>query len=146
VGYQQRGTGPARPQELVDAFPAERSESMTAIGLLLRARAGERAAASASMRSGIERCLALLPVWSPSDGRIDMYYWHHATEALKVAGGAAWRDWRTRLVSVAQSSQRKDGAYGTYRGSWDAIDPWGVDGGRVYSTSMMTLCLEASKE
>lgn len=26
------------------------------------------------------------------------------------------------------------------------IDPWGCEGGRVYSTAMMALCLEASNE
>ena len=27
-------------------------------------------------------------------------------------------------------------------GSWDPKDPWGEEGGRVYSTALMTLCLE----
>ena len=37
---------------------------------------------------------------------------------------------------------RKDGIYCTYKGSWDPKGPWGPDGGRVYSTAMMALCLE----
>ena len=29
-----------------------------------------------------------------------------------------------------------------YKGSWDPIGPWGQDGGRVYSTAMMAMCLQ----
>ena len=28
------------------------------------------------------------------------------------------------------------------RGSWDPVGPWGVDGGRVYSTAILAMCLE----
>ena len=41
VGYISRGPGPARPQELVDRFPDEKSESMTAVGVLARIFLGE---------------------------------------------------------------------------------------------------------
>lgn len=146
AGYVTRGTGPARPTDLLDKFPSERSESMTAIVLLLRGLLGDTPDASAPMRRGIALCLALPPVWSPGDGRIDMYYWHHATAALKRSGGPAWAEWKSRMRSVAESSQRTDTGYGAYKGSWDNVDPWGPDGGRVYSTAMMALCLEAASE
>ncbi|MCZ6786390.1 MAG: hypothetical protein O7E54_04410, partial [Planctomycetota bacterium] len=32
---------------------------------------------------------------------------------------------------------------GARTGSWDPIGPWGPDGGRVYSTAVMVLCLDA---
>ena len=35
--------------------------------------------------------------------------------------------------------QRKDG---DQRGSWDPIGPWGREGGRVYSTATMVMCME----
>lgn len=143
VGYQQRGTGPARPQELVDRFPAEKSEAMTAIALLIRAKLGQTAAASPAMRRGVALCIALPPVWNEATGVIDMYHWHHATEALRQIGGAEWGDWRSKMLETATGHQRKGSTYGAYRGSWDPVDPWGDDGGRVYSTAMMTLCLEA---
>src|SRR5262249_32811498 len=41
VGYQQRGSGPARPAAVVDKFPAENSEAMTAAGLFIREACGE---------------------------------------------------------------------------------------------------------
>jgi hypothetical protein len=31
---------------------------------------------------------------------------------------------------------------GSRTGSWDPIGCWGDDGGRVYSTALMTMCLE----
>ena len=33
-------------------------------------------------------------------------------------------------------------ADGSRLGSWDPIGPWGPDGGRVYSTAVMTLALQ----
>ena len=41
---------------------------------------------------------------------------------------------------VARALKRKDG---DEKGSWDPqVDPWGDQGGRVYSTAINTLCLE----
>ncbi len=39
-------------------------------------------------------------------------------------------------------TQRMDTDHCQYKGSWDPIGPWGGDGGRVYSTAIMALCLE----
>ena len=36
--------------------------------------------------------------------------------------------------------QRRD--EGCFKGSWDPLDAWGEEGGRVYSTSLLTMCLE----
>jgi hypothetical protein len=36
-------------------------------------------------------------------------------------------------------SQRTEG---DEKGSWDPVGPWGYAGGRVYSTALMTLCME----
>ncbi len=39
------------------------------------------------------------------------------------------------------TNQRKDG---DEKGSWDPVGPWGYSGGRVYSTALMTLCIEVN--
>ena len=39
-------------------------------------------------------------------------------------------------------TQRQDTDFCRYKGSWDPIGPWGGDGGRVYSTSVMAMCLQ----
>ena len=37
--------------------------------------------------------------------------------------------------------QHKDTDFCKLKGSWDSADPWGADGGRVYSTACLALCL-----
>jgi hypothetical protein len=38
-------------------------------------------------------------------------------------------------------NQRLDGRPCSFQGSWDAVDPWGTDGGRVYATALGALML-----
>ena len=143
VGYQQRGTGPARPSERVDAFPADRSESMTAVGVLLRVLMGEDSATSDLVKKGTALLVGLPPVWNAKDGSIDLYYWQVAALAMHQVGGPAADVWRTALSAALVPHQRLDGEPCGLKGSWDPIDPWGPEGGRVYATAMATLALEA---
>ena len=143
VGYLQAGSGPARPQETLAAFPPERSEAMTAAGLVIRAHTGE-SPGSGPYRKGMALLLRRPPVWNPGDGSIDMYYWYFGTLAAYHAGGEAWIAWNRALRAAVLPSQRLDGDSPTTRGSWDAVDPWGAEGGPVYATAMMALCLELS--
>ena len=78
----------------------------------------------------------------PNDGSVDMYYWYYGTEAMFQMGDPYWKVWNTALKKALLRNQRKDTAYGIYKGSWDPIGPWGPDGGRVYSTAICALCLE----
>jgi hypothetical protein len=139
VGYNFPGGAPARPEGKQDRFPADRSQSMTAAGLAVRMELGEDPASDV-VRKGAKLCLALLPAWNPDDGSIDMYYWFHATEAMARIGGGSWSAWRGKLEEALIRSQHPNGARA---GSWDPIDPWGEDGGRVYSTALMALSLAA---
>jgi len=142
VGYVQRGTGPARPQELVDRFPGEKSESMTAAGMLARTFMGEDPRKSKVIKLGAELCSKLPPTWNPTDGSIDMYYWYYATLAMFQVGGKHWDGWKKGMEKAIVETQRKDTDWCQYKGSWDPIGPWGLDGGRVYSTAILALCLE----
>ncbi len=142
VGYQSRGSGPARPTELIDKFPAEKSESMTAVAMLLRTFLGENPQAQPEIRKGADLCSKLLPTWNPNDGSIDMYYWFYGTLAMFQVGGEHWARWNDAMKTAIVDSQKLDGEYCSYKGSWDPIDPWGPDGGRVYSTAILALCLE----
>jgi hypothetical protein len=142
VGYVTRGTGPARPQELVDRFPGEKSESMTAAAMLARTFMGEDPRKSKIIQKGAELCMKLLPTWNPTDGSIDMYYWYYGTLAMFQVGGRYWEAWKKAMNKAMVETQRKDTDYCQYKGSWDPIGPWGQDGGRVYSTALMGLCLE----
>ncbi|MFV1957795.1 MAG: prenyltransferase/squalene oxidase repeat-containing protein [Planctomycetota bacterium] len=142
VGYIQRGGRPARPQELIDRFPSDRSESMTAVGVLARIFGGEDPARSKPVKQGAALCAALPPIWNPEDGRIDMYYWYYATLAMYQVGGRPWKTWNTAMKPAIVEHQRRDTDFCHYRGSWDPIGPWGSDGGRVYATALMAMCLE----
>jgi hypothetical protein len=142
VGYVARGSGPARPQDLIDRFPAEKSESCTAVGLLARIFCGQDVRTTDAIQKGVALCTKLLPTWNEQDGSIDMYYWYYATLALYQVGGAPWRAWNDAMKTAIVNHQRPDGDFCGFKGSWDPVGPWGPDGGRVYSTALMTLCLE----
>ena len=57
-------------------------------------------------------------------------------------GGKPWAVWNAHLKTDIVDHQRQDTTYCLYKGSWDPIGPWGPDGGRVYSTALMAMCLE----
>ena len=143
VGYQTRGTGPARPTDVVDKFPAEKSESMTAAGILIREILGEDPKKSSMIAKGAALCEKTPPAWSPSDGSVDLYYWHYGMLALPAVGGRVWSTWQAALRVSVVDTQRRDTDFCMYKGSWDNVDPWGRDGGRIYSTAMALLCIEA---
>ena len=85
--------------------------------------------------------LAKPPQWQPDAGKVDLCYWFFASEAVRRLGDAAANaTWREHLVGALQQGQRLDG---DAAGSWDPLDPWGADGGRLYATALATLALQA---
>jgi hypothetical protein len=58
-------------------------------------------------------------------------------------GGDHWTNWNAHLVRALAANQRREEGRDE-RGSWDPNDPWGAEGGRVYSTAMAGLCCEVS--
>ena len=78
---------------------------------------------------------------NPSDrGNANYYYWYYATLAMYQHGGQPWTRWnaqiRDRIVRLQRTS-------GHQAGSWDPDDsPYGVRGGRIYSTTLAALTLE----
>jgi len=142
VGYVQRGTGSARPRALIDRFPSQKTEAMTAAGILVRILAGQDPKKTPLIQKGAAVIDKLPPVWNPTDGSIDMYYWYYGTLAMFQVGGTHWRNWSSALNRAVVKNQRLDGGVCSYRGSWDPIGPWGMDGGRVFSTALLCLCCE----
>jgi hypothetical protein len=141
VGYNFTGGVPSRPEGKQDRFPPEKSQSMTAVGVLSRIFLGEDPRTSEPIRKGADLCVALPPVWNPDDGSIDMYYWYYGTLAMFQVGGAPWKKWNAAMVPAIVKSQHQKGS-GARTGSWDPLGVWGDDGGRVYSTAVMVMCLE----
>jgi hypothetical protein len=71
----------------------------------------------------------------------EYYTYYNATLAMFQAGGPTWKRWNDVVRDVVVERQcGYEG--GCRRGSWDPTDAWGLQGGRVYSTSLAVLTLE----
>ena len=137
TGYNFPGGSVARPEGVQDKFPAERSQAMTAAGILVRIHAGQNPRNTAVIRKGLDLIAKLQPAWDER-GFIDMYYWYLGTKAMYQAGGPHWNQWRPGILAASRTTltgQSKDG-------SWDPVGPWGHDGGRIYSTAIMAMTLQ----
>jgi hypothetical protein len=140
AGYTARGNGPARPQELMDRFPSDKSESTTAVAVLVRIFGGAKPGDD-MVRKGADLCLKSLPRWDEAAGTIDYYYWYYGTLAMFQVGGEHWKRWNEAMKTSILAHQRMDPT-DCRHGSWDPVDPWSADGGRVYATAVNTMCLE----
>ena len=140
TGYDTVGSLSSRIARVNDHYPAEKGEAMTAVSLLCRFFLGQNPDEHPLMRSQAQLLLQRLPEWDPDGFGCDMYYWYYGSYAMYQMGGSAWTDWRRAMERAVLASQRREG---DQRGSWDPVGPWGYAGGRVYSTALMTLCLEA---
>ena len=124
----------------MDKFPSDRSESLTAEGVTIRILTGEVPRKSEMIQKGMDLCLKTLPVWDEQAGTIDFSYWFWGTQASFQVGGDVWKRWNAAMRPALVDNQRKDG---DEKGSWDPISVWGRDGGRIYSTALSTMILQA---
>jgi len=139
VGYIQRGVSPVRAPGREEKWPRGRSEAITAAGILCRIFLGENPDTSEPIQASARLLLEKLPVWDVKSGSVDPYYWYYGTLALFQVGGEAWKQWHAAMQKAVLDSQQREGPH---RGSWDAAGPWGPDGGRVYTTAVLTMSLE----
>ena len=140
TGYVRPGEPPVRETGKKEEFPAEESESLTAVGVVTRVFCGQDPTENQMIKLGVDNLLSKkLPVWDQAKGSIDMYYWYYGTLAMFQVGGSAWDKWNAAMSDAIIERQRGDG---NFSGSWDAKGAWGESAGRVYSTALMTLCLE----
>ncbi len=151
TGYYQRGGRSPRMPGQITTWPDNQTEAMTAVGVLCRifadpelTRPGNREL----IEKGIGVMSRLPPLWSDdAPGRRDFYYWYYGTYALfqcntpeLATGKEAWQAWEATLIGNIAEHQHRDGER---TGSWDPqVDPWGSDGGRVYSTAILCLTME----
>jgi hypothetical protein len=140
AGYTKVGEGSSRPVGKLARFPNAKTEAMTAVVLLCRHLLKVDPKSCKTMELAAQTILNKPMVWNENDGSIDMYYWYYASYALYQAGGRAWTEWSKKMSDVSIKAQKKEG---NPKGSWDPVDAWGDDGGRVYSTATMVLCLES---
>lgn len=146
------GAGSSRNNSAyAEKFPAQKSEALTAVALLARMFMTNKELQGewkdhpnyALLQKQAELIAALPPKWNEEDGSIDFYYWHFGTMALHQWGGTPWRNWKSAAKEALLPSQRLENKKDNFYGSWDPVGPWGQDGGRIYSTAMSTMILEA---
>ncbi|HEX5054161.1 MAG TPA: prenyltransferase/squalene oxidase repeat-containing protein [Planctomycetota bacterium] len=143
-GYTRAGERSSRkPGEHATRFPVERGEALTAVGLFCRFFIGQDPKEKPVMTAAANLIAQRPPVWDPKGGSIDFYYWYYGTYALFQMGGRHWTDWQKMLEPAVVKTQHREKEHKNLYGSWDPIDAWGEDGGRVYSTAILVLTLEA---
>jgi hypothetical protein len=147
VGYQKVGEGSSRAVGKLAKFPNAKTEALTGVVLMCDYLMERDPKEVKTMKLAAETMMRKLPTWNEQDGSIDMYYWYYGSYAMYQAGPPYWDKWSKALTDAALKSQLRDGNPNfknpNDKGSWDPVDAWGDDGGRVYSTAIMVLCLEA---
>jgi len=118
----------------------EKNDGLTASAVWLRLQMGG-ARTAPEIRGGARRLGWSLPAWNDSGTSVDFASWFAGTRALSAYGDPElWEAWSGNVRRVLVSHQRKY-ADGCGCGSWDPVDRWGAEGGRVYSTSINALTL-----
>lgn len=108
------------------------STTCTAIGMLLRLFRGV-----GTSDPRILEGVAFLEQQGPSSD--DAYFNYYSTLSLFHVGGLAWKNWNPRVREHLIDTQATEGHE---RGSWYFENPYGKEGGRLYTTAMSAMTLE----
>jgi hypothetical protein len=144
-GYTKQGERSSRkPGEHGINFPIEKTQALTAVGLFCRFFLDQDPKKTPIMAASANLLTGTPPVWDETDGSIDHYYWYYATYALYQMGGPKWKKWKKQLARAVGDNQHANETEKNLYGSWDPVGAWGEDGGRVYSTAILTLTMQAN--
>ena len=109
------------------------SPAMTAEGLLCMQYLGADRS-HPQLQAGAAYLLKNLP----KQGRENSYFWYYGTQVMYHLQGDYWPQWNAALRDLLVQSQRKDGPLA---GTWDPVDGWEREAGRIYATSLRLLML-----
>jgi hypothetical protein len=137
VGYSALGELSARTPTN-ERFPREKGEAMTAAGLFARRLLGVPPTELMAKKQ-LTLLKAKPPSWDPEGLAIDEYYFYYGAQATALCGAFESSGWAAALAAVARAQSGNQAE----RGSWDPIGAWAYCGGRVYSTALLALALEA---
>ncbi len=148
-GYSGRG-GASSYLVLLDAKLGasmyNEKPAMTAVGL----HAGQLCGGDhdPSVALSVPWLLAALPVYRERAYRDrNNYYWYFATLALRGVGGEHWQTWRSALLpALLQSQCDGTGEHPDLAGSWHPLGEWAYTAGRVYTTALSVLTLQAARD
>jgi hypothetical protein len=138
AGYTLRGTGKVFCAHN-EAF--EHQEALTAIAVMSRIFI-DRNPSDPDVRNGAHLLVRDLPSWDGA--KIDFYAWYYQALALfQFDGpkGALWSKWNRSMVEALVKPQNVRSS-GCRHGSWEPVDRWSCEGGRVYATAINALTLE----
>ncbi len=136
AGYTHKGTGKIFIPDQNEGF--DDHEALTAMAVMCRIFMDRK------KPGGVELLLRDPPRW---DGTaIDFYYWYCASLALfqfDGPSGAKWKSWNEPMKNALVKNQNPSST-GCRAGSWEPVDRWSGEGGRVYATAINALTLEVS--
>jgi hypothetical protein len=139
VGYTHKNTGKVFVPGLNEQY--DHHEALTAIGVMSRIFM-DKNKSDPRLTSGCDLLLRDKPKW---DGNaIDYYYWYYASLALfqfDGPSGPKWKAWNEDMKNSLVKNQNTSST-GCKSGSWETIDRWSGEGGRVYATAINALTLE----
>jgi hypothetical protein len=139
VGYTHKGTGKVFVPGMNENF--NHHEALTAIAVMARIFMDKNKSDSRLM-GGCQLLVKDLPNWKDND--IDFYYWYYASLALfqyDGPSGTFWKQWNERMKDCLVKNQNTHST-GCKSGSWETIDRWSGEGGRVYCVAINALTLE----
>lgn len=140
AGYRKRGDSSMRYGDGAVAFPASMSAAGAALPSAIRyfAAADAQAIRADAVRSRLDAELnRRAPSGFRRDGSADFYAWRFGTMAAYQAGGTTWDRWKALTLEI-RKAQCTDGCA---QGSWEPVDAWGGEGGRVYATAVLCRAL-----
>lgn len=143
VSYDRCGGGSSSIPGINDRFEA--NETLTALAASVRIGLGADGR-DPRVRECARRLSWNLPVWNKRGTSVDYYYWFAGMSALSRMGtpeDRARTSWSERVRTLLVRHQRRDRCAD---GSWDPVDKWGGEGGRVYSTAINILTLSLARE
>jgi hypothetical protein len=138
VGYMRPGDDGTVIRNVSEHY--EKLPVMTGVATICRILCGQKRQDPKVLR-GVDILMSHLPDWNkPRGDKVNMYYWFWGTHAMCQYGGQKWHKWSVAIKKALCQTPRVGGCA---HGSWDPVGKWGMVGGRVYSTAINCLTLEA---
>ena len=137
VGYTHKGTGKVFVPGMNENF--NHHETLTIGAAFARILSGTKHDDD-SVTGQAQLVSKDLPAWKDND--IDFYYWHWGTMGMWQADGpdgVMWKAWEEKVRRALVDNQCRGACT---EGSWEPVDRWSGEGGRIYATAMNAMTLE----
>lgn len=135
-GMLGRSPPATRQAELV--FDQGAANAFTSFWVAAGCNKQQRFMLSVQRAEALVRAAGQARAWSKKHGRkLSIYEWFCSSHALMQSGDTKAVAKITKALAEAQHQE------GEHKGSWDPVGAWGAIGGRIWTTAMAALTLEA---